>query len=180
MLNPNCFHCRVNEWRLDNQKLFDQVPCCRKAERLMLFYIWQWALWLVDTAGPGCPLRSNRLQGFSHFPSTQTWLLLKMASQHDTTWHTRKSVKVSLVLWFNLDRKSQSKMLVKSVFSLYVLSQLSTVAMHSGLSQGRSQMTRSQPHQVSMMNAGCQDRPGSIMTTMDGRPMKTATENIYR
>lgn len=46
--------------------------------------------------------------------------------------------------------------------------------------QERSQMNRSQPRQVSTMAVGSRVRPDSTTTTMDGRPVKTATGSTFR
>lgn len=75
----------------------------------------QWALWLVDTVGPGCLQRSSHPQGFSLCPSTPTWLWLKMASQLDTTWRTRKSVRVSFrffILFWISKKQTNPRLLV--------------------------------------------------------------------
>lgn len=60
------------------------------------YFIRQWGPWLDDTVGPGCLLRSTHLQGFCLCLSTPTWPWPKMASLLGTTWHTRKSARVSL------------------------------------------------------------------------------------
>lgn len=52
--------------------------------------------------------------------------------------------------------------------------------MHLVWSQERSQMTRSQPLLASTTDTGCHARPDSTTTTMDGRPVKTATGSTYR
>lgn len=164
------WNCQINTGKVNSLTIYFSVLF-----KVVFFFFRQWGPWLDDTVGPGSLLRSTHLQGFFLCPSTPTWPWPKMASPLGTTWHTRKSARVSLECrCFLRQHDKRINALTSS------LSQLFTVAIPSAWSRERSQMTRSQLRPVSTMNGGCRDKPAWISTTTDGRPTKTATENTYR